>query len=583
MTILPNGIEVEGLVRDFKGGVRAVDGIDLTVEPGEIYGFLGPNGAGKSTTVLMLTTLLPPSSGTARVAGHDIVREGPEVRRAIGAALQEAALDPLLTGREHMRLQTTLQGVPKAERRPRGDALLERVGLMEAADRKVRGYSGGMKRRLDLALALVHHPRILFLDEPTTGLDPQSRADMWQEVARLAHDDGVTVFLTTQYLEEADVLADRIAIIDHGKIVARGTPERAEGGDRAADAGGRAGRARRARGGGRGPGAVRHAGDGAAGRDRGATARQRRPAARRRARARRREPDRDRLPPARAHARRRLPREDRPQARRRRARRGARGGARVRYQVLEMARRSILQTLRQPALVIPPIVFPLIMMAINTGGLHAATNLPGFPADTYLDFAIAVPFMQCSLFACINAGAALARDVETGFLKRLAMTPMQRAALLIGHLGGVMVVSLVSALIYVAVGFAAGMDFQAGFWGVPALLVLAMLVALAFAAIGAFVGLRSGSGETVQGFFPLFFVLLFLSSMSLPRPLIEQDWFRFIATYNPVSYLIEGIRSFIITGWDAEALALGFGIAIAVAAAAIIAASGALRTRLVRT
>jgi ABC-2 type transport system ATP-binding protein len=173
----------------------------------------------------MLTTLLPPTAGTARVAGHDIVREGPEVRRAIGAALQEAALDPLLTGREHMRLQTTLQGVPKDERRARGDALLERVGLSEAADRKVRGYSGGMKRRLDLALALVHQPRILFLDEPTTGLDPQSRADMWQEVARLAHDDGVTVFLTTQYLEEADVLADRIAIIDRGKIVARGTPD----------------------------------------------------------------------------------------------------------------------------------------------------------------------------------------------------------------------------------------------------------------------------------------------------------------------------------------------------------------------
>jgi ABC-2 type transport system ATP-binding protein len=225
MTFLPNGIEVEGLARQFKGGVRAVDGIDLSVEPGEIYGFLGPNGAGKSTTVLMLTTLLPPTSGTARVAGHAIVREGPEVRRAIGAALQEAALDPLLTGREHMRLQTTLQGVPKAERRSRGDALLERVGLMDAADRKVRGYSGGMKRRLDLALALVHHPRILFLDEPTTGLDPQSRADMWQEVARLAHEDGVTVFLTTQYLEEADVLADRIAIIDRGKIVARGTPD----------------------------------------------------------------------------------------------------------------------------------------------------------------------------------------------------------------------------------------------------------------------------------------------------------------------------------------------------------------------
>jgi ABC-2 type transport system permease protein len=255
----------------------------------------------------------------------------------------------------------------------------------------------------------------------------------------------------------------------------------------------------------------------------------------------------------------------------------------VRTQVFEMARRSVIQTLRQPALVIPPVLFPLIMMAINTGGLHAATNLPGFPADTYLDFAIAVPFLQGSLFACINAGAALARDVESGFLKRLAMTPMQRAALLIGHLGGVMVVALVSALIYLVVGFAAGMDFKAGALGVPALLMLALLIALAFAALGAFVGLRSGSGETVQGFFPLFFVLLFLSSMSLPRPLIEQDWFRFIATYNPVSYLIEGVRSFIITGWDGEALALGFGIAIAMTVAAVAAASSALRTRLVRT
>jgi ABC-2 type transport system ATP-binding protein len=153
-----NGIEVEGLVRQFKKGPRAVDGISLSVAPGEIYGFLGPNGAGKSTTVLMLTTLLPPTAGTARVAGYDIVREGPKVRAAIGAALQEAALDPLLTGREHLKLQAALHGLPKSERIRRGDALLERVGLMEAADRKVGGYSGGMKRRLDLALALVHEP-----------------------------------------------------------------------------------------------------------------------------------------------------------------------------------------------------------------------------------------------------------------------------------------------------------------------------------------------------------------------------------------------------------------------------------------
>src|SRR5215210_6885836 len=158
-----DGIAAEGLVREFKDGPRAVDGIDLEVEPGEIYGFLGPNGAGKSTTVLMLTTLLPPTAGTARVAGHDVVAEGPKVRQAIGAALQEAALDPLMTGREHLRLQTTLHGLPKAERTRRGTELLERVGLADAADRKVGGYSGGMKRRLDLALALVHSPRILFL------------------------------------------------------------------------------------------------------------------------------------------------------------------------------------------------------------------------------------------------------------------------------------------------------------------------------------------------------------------------------------------------------------------------------------
>jgi ABC-2 type transport system ATP-binding protein len=217
-------IEAEKLVREFKKGPRAVDGIDLAVASGEIYGFLGPNGAGKSTTVHMLTTLLPPTAGTARVAGFDVVHEGPQVRRRIGAALQEAALDPLLTGREHLRLQASLQAVPRAERAGRADELLARVGLREAADRKVRGYSGGMKRRLDLALALVHRPEILFLDEPTTGLDVQSRTALWAEVGRLAHEDGVTVFLTTQYLEEADVLADRVGIIDHGRIVAEGTP-----------------------------------------------------------------------------------------------------------------------------------------------------------------------------------------------------------------------------------------------------------------------------------------------------------------------------------------------------------------------
>ena len=220
-----HGIQAEKLAREYKGGIKAVDGIDLRIEPGEIYGFLGPNGAGKSTTVHMLTTLLPPTSGTARVAGFDIVKEGPKVRAAIGAALQEAALDQFLTGREHLRLQASLHGVPRAERNRRADRLLERVGLTLAADRKVKGYSGGMKRRLDLALALVHGPSTLFLDEPTTGLDVQSRSALWSEVAGLAKGEGVTVFLTTQYLEEADVLADRVGIIHRGHLVAEGTPD----------------------------------------------------------------------------------------------------------------------------------------------------------------------------------------------------------------------------------------------------------------------------------------------------------------------------------------------------------------------
>jgi ABC-2 type transport system permease protein len=252
-------------------------------------------------------------------------------------------------------------------------------------------------------------------------------------------------------------------------------------------------------------------------------------------------------------------------------------------QVGQMARRSILQTLRQPAMVIPPVVFPLLLVSINAAGLDAATRLPGFPADSYWDFAIAVPFIQGSLFAAINAGTAMARDVETGFIKRLALTPMQRMALLFGQLIGVMCVAFFSAIVYLIAGFIAGMDFKAGALGVPAIILLGVLIALGFAAIGAYIGLRSGSGEAVQGVFPLLFVFLFLSSVNLPRNLIEQDWFRTIATYNPVSYLVEGVRSLIITGWDGEALALGFGFAVGIIVLALAGASQALRTRLVRT
>ncbi|HKG37224.1 MAG TPA: ATP-binding cassette domain-containing protein [Solirubrobacterales bacterium] len=215
-------IVVQGLERSFDE-VKAVRGVDLEVDEGEIYGFLGPNGAGKTTTVRMLTTLLLPTGGRAEVAGHDVVADAARVRRAIGVALQEAALDPLMTGRELIRLQATLHGLPAAEGRRRAQSLLERVDLADAGDRRIGTYSGGMKRRVDLAAALVHQPSVLFLDEPTTGLDPVSRKAIWEEVSALNR-EGTTVFLTTQYLEEADQLANRVGIIDDGRLVAEGTP-----------------------------------------------------------------------------------------------------------------------------------------------------------------------------------------------------------------------------------------------------------------------------------------------------------------------------------------------------------------------
>ena len=215
-------IIAENLVRHF-GDVQAVKGINLEIKAGEIFGFLGPNGAGKSTAVRMLTTLLRPTSGTARVAGYDVVKDADMVRRSIGVALQDAAIDPLMTGAELLALQAVLYGIPQSLMKKRSDELLERVGLTAAASRRVSTYSGGMRRRLDLALSLIHQPTVLFLDEPTTGLDPMSRLTLWEEVRRL-NKEGTTVMLTTQYLEEADQLADRIAIIDHGKIVREGRP-----------------------------------------------------------------------------------------------------------------------------------------------------------------------------------------------------------------------------------------------------------------------------------------------------------------------------------------------------------------------
>jgi ABC-2 type transport system permease protein len=252
-------------------------------------------------------------------------------------------------------------------------------------------------------------------------------------------------------------------------------------------------------------------------------------------------------------------------------------------QIGELARRSVARTMRQPAQIVPALVFPLFLLAVNTGGLTNVTKLPGFPTSSYLTFALSITFMQGAMFALINAGTNLAADVETGFLNRLALTPLRGSALLTGMLAGVLVLGFVQAATFLLVGLTAGAHIAAGVGGVLVIFALSFLMTVGFGAIGSAAALRTGSGEAVQGLFPLFFVLLFLSSMSLPRNLIQTDWFREIATWNPVSYLIEAVRSLLITGWDAQALALGFAVALGLIVVGTVLASLALRTRLVRT
>jgi ABC-2 type transport system permease protein len=252
-------------------------------------------------------------------------------------------------------------------------------------------------------------------------------------------------------------------------------------------------------------------------------------------------------------------------------------------QVGAIARRSIVRMARQPAMVIPPLIFPIALMAVNAAGLQASTELPGFPTDSFLAFALAVPFIQGALFSTMNAGTDLARDIQTGFVNRLSLTALRDWALLSGQLTGVVLLGIVQALVYLAVGLVAGVDFAAGIGGVVVLLLFATVVSLALGAVGAYLAFRTGSGETIQALFPVLFVFLFISSMNAPRDLIGVEWFRIAATLNPVSYMLECVRSLIIEGWDLQALALGFGFAIAIGAIAVALASRALRLRMTRT
>ena len=531
-----NSIEVEGLVREFKKGPRAVDGIDLHVEPGEIYGFLGPNGAGKSTTVLMLTTLLPPTAGTARVGGYDVVTEGPKVRSVIGAALQEAALDPMLTGRDHLRLQATLQGISRAERKPRG----------AGAARPRRPQRGGRPQGR----------RLLGRDEAAARPRARARAPAADPLPRRAD--------------------DRARHPEPHRALGRGRAARARGRrhrlpDDAVPRGGR-----RARGPGRDhrPRPHRRRGDAARAEGRDRPAERRRDPARRTPTASGSSPrsrpsaSRSTAAPATspsgcargwpgspgvvralddegltlAHLELQAPSlddvflaktgrslegagEDEPDAAE-----TARVSA-VAAQVGALARRSVVRTSRQPAAVVFPLIFPMLLLLVNSGGLQASTNLPGFPTDSFLAFALAVPFIQGALFSTMNAGTDLARDIQTGFLNRLSLTSMRGSALLAGLLGGRgrarphpgVVLHRASACSSASTSRPARSGSSCSSSSRPS-------ISVSFGALGVFLALRTGSGEAIQGLFPLLFVFLFLSSMNTPRNLIAVDWFRFVAT-----------------------------------------------------
>ena len=252
-------------------------------------------------------------------------------------------------------------------------------------------------------------------------------------------------------------------------------------------------------------------------------------------------------------------------------------------QMATLSRRAVVRTARQPANIVFPLVFPMLLLAVNAGGLKAATNLPGFPTDSFLAFAVAVPFIQGALLATINANVEFARDIQTGFLNRLALTPVRGLVLLVGQLGGLLALALIQAVFYLVVAYLFGVRLESGIGGAAMLLVLEAFIALAFASWGSWAALRTGSTEAVQSLFPVFFVFLFMSSMNMPRNLIESDWFRWVATINPVSYLIEAVRSLVITGWDWQTLLLGFATAIILSTIGFTLAAHALWRRLERT
>ena len=438
----PAAISAVGLKKVYGKGdtvVEAVRGVDLEVAPGEVFGFLGPNGAGKSTTVRMLTTLMTLSAGTAHVGGVDVVADPHGARLKIGVALQEAGLDSRQTGRETLVLQARLFGMSKSEAGNRAQELLELVELTDAADRRVKGYSGGMKRRLDLASALVHRPQVLFLDEPTTGLDPASRITVWDEVRRINR-GGTTVFLTTQYLEEADQLCDRLAIIDNGLVVREGTPGRAE---------------RRTQGSSRAVG---------------------------RSDPRRRLSRRNRQGPRKGRGR----SEGDPMTTTSTHRESAATAASARPQgalreSLVLGGRALREAMRSPDSLLPTMFIPLFFLVVNVG--QAARIFPAEGTDFLFGQNYGAFQLPASLLLSASFGAAalyLVEDIEGGYFDKLRATPIARMALILGRLYAEFVKTLVVSIVMVVLAYLFGIRIASGWFGFLVLIVLSTLWAMVF-------------------------------------------------------------------------------------------------------
>ncbi len=608
----PDAITAEGLVREFDG-LTAVDGIDLHIGRGEIYGFLGPNGAGKSTTVRVLCTLLSPTGGTAVVAGYDVATRPDQVRLRIGVALQEAALDPKQTGIELLRLQGRLYGLSRKDIDQRLEELGRLIDIGDALGRRIATYSGGMKRRLDLAAALVHNPEVLFLDEPTTGLDPVSRATMWEEVRRLNRELDMTIFLTTQYLEEADELADRVGIINGGRIVAEGAPDdlkRNVGNDLiVARVDGSAQAARGAvlavagvqgvetrddemtvdddrrrvddRRGGRRP---EHGRAGASPHLAHADARRRLPRADRQPHpVRGRRVGHNRLEPTEAHRRRggipmtALDIATRPERVAGADAIHARPASFVR-DVASIAGRALRAVPRELETVIPPIFIALFFFVVNIGTLQRVTQTAtaGFDIKAFM-----MPTAILIGVTGVSRAGSLVLDIQDGYFDRLLLTPVSRLAILLGHMVADVVVAAALTVPILLLGLALGVHIESGVLGVLAFVALAGLWSLAFAGFGYAIALKTGNPAAVNSAFLLFFPFLFMTSSYVPRSQLS-GWLNTIAAWNPVTYVLEGQRSLVNAGWHWDQLGSALLAVGVVAAISMSLCFAALRGRIKR-